>query len=132
MIIVAEKLQERLDNVWYRIQTAKLKSKSLSQVELDTACVELLEELANTLDPPAPKYKEFKVVSVSQNTNSFGLYGMILVARDGEAWQVAANYLNKKEKGKVFIAREDFYGMGFEIPERLPSPPAEALAKIFA
>lgn len=34
------------------------------------------------------KRKEFKVVAVSENTNSFGLRQMIVVARDGETYKV--------------------------------------------
>lgn len=32
--------------------------------------------------------KEFKVAAVSLNTNSFGLHGVIVIARDGEAWDL--------------------------------------------
>jgi len=33
--------------------------------------------------------KRFKVASVSSNANGFGLFGHILIAEDGEAWEVA-------------------------------------------
>ena len=33
-------------------------------------------------------YKPFKVALISSNPNSFGLYGHIMVAEDGESWQV--------------------------------------------
>ena len=40
--------------------------------------------------------KSFKVVSVASNQNSFGLTGMILLAADGEAFEVAANSISLK------------------------------------
>src|ERR1035437_3586251 len=47
------------------------------------------------------RFKQFKVVSVSSNRNSFGLSGMILMGRDGTAWQVGANTLNLCRKGDI-------------------------------
>ena len=83
--------------------------------------------------------KFFKVVSVSRTTNSFGLRGMVLVARDGEAWEVAANYLHVRAKGDivrvpmsdVLQSEPDWAKMGYEIPTRLPNCPAKALAEVF-
>ena len=42
---------------------------------------------------------DFKVVAVSENTNSFGLRQMIMVAQDGTTCKACFNYLNVKEKG---------------------------------
>ncbi len=44
--------------------------------------------------------KEFKVVAKSQNTNSFGLFQMIVVAKDGEAYKTHASQYNAKEQGE--------------------------------
>jgi len=81
-------------------------------------------------DPNAP-HKAFRVASVSANRNSFGLTGMVLVAKDGEAWQVGANDLHKRTKGTLLRPRLDhgkpvWTDFGFEIPERLKedAPPA--------
>jgi len=88
--------------------------------------------------------KQFKVVSRSQNTNSFGLYGLILVARDGEAWEVGANHLNVKDKNEFVnqVVTVDVDTNGdkrvvattfpqFEIPRKLEKCPADVLAEIF-
>jgi len=87
--------------------------------------------------------KLFLVASVSSNCNSFGLRGMILMARDGETWQVGANSLNVKEKGdalavpmtpaKMFTYDGDlanWSGFGFEIPRRLPDAPSNVVEEV--
>jgi hypothetical protein len=79
--------------------------------------------------------KRFIVASVSSNRNSFGLTGMILIARDGEAWQVGANDLNRNAKGTTVAVpvrrrRPDFSHLGFEIPERLPSAPPAVVDEV--
>lgn len=77
--------------------------------------------------------KGFKVVTVSQNTNSFGLRGFIAVARDGQAFEAAANYLNVPKKGDLLFLparikddgsiKVDFASGRWEIPqERKPAP----------
>ena len=84
------------------------------------------------------RIKAFKVGSVSSNTNSFGLYGMILVGRDGEAWQVGANSINVRRKGTVLaisiVGRRgrDFAHLGFEIPEKLPTTPPGVVDEVWA
>lgn len=66
------------------------------------------------------------VVTVSKNTNSFGLRGMIVVNRQGRAWTVAANALNVLNRGDQIVAplRDDkdpeWWRFGFEIPRELP------------
>lgn len=85
---------------------------------------------------PERTAKEFKVASVSSNRNSFGLRGMILVARDGEAWQVAANNLNEKKKGTVlrvptFGGKADFSHLEFEVPERLSDAPPGVVKEVW-
>ena len=40
----------------------------------------------------------FKVASVSENRNAFGLRGHILVSREGVAYEVGLNYLNELKK----------------------------------
>ena len=74
--------------------------------------------------------KEFKVVAVSTNTNSFGLRGVVMVARDGEAWQVGASHINVPKEGALvkltFRSTADGFGLqkypdfpfNCEIPER--------------
>ena len=92
--------------------------------------------MPNSRRKPARRYKEFIVASVSSNTNSFGLRGMVLVARDGEAWQVGANDINVKKKGEVLRipgrkTARNFAALGFEIPERLKDAPPGVLTEIW-
>ena len=80
--------------------------------------------------------KPFKVASVSKNANSFGLQGMILMAQDGEAYEVGANSLNVKTKGTVLQVPviqgvATFAGMGFEIPRKLPTAPAPVVKEVW-
>lgn len=86
--------------------------------------------------------KEFKVVAISSNTNSFGLRGVVMVARDGEAWQVGASTINLPRKDAMVTLKfnEDPKGglqeypefpFNCEIPERKPDPPAELLKEFF-
>jgi hypothetical protein len=82
-------------------------------------------------------HKTFKVASVSSNTNSFGLSGMILIARDGEAWQVGASHHYPKTRGDLVrvpvLGRRgrNFAPLGFEIPERLPLAPAGVVREVW-
>lgn len=85
---------------------------------------------------PEKTIKEFKVVSLSKNLNSFGLRGMILMAQDGEAWQVAANDLNVKKHGEIvrvpsFGGSVSFSHLGYEIPERLTDAPPNVVKEVW-
>lgn len=81
--------------------------------------------------------KAFKVASVSDNTNSFGLTGMILIAADGEAYEVGASYLRVRKKGDVVLvpvvgkAGRNFASLGFEIPRKLPDAPAGVVEEVW-
>lgn len=81
--------------------------------------------------------KTFKVASVSDNTNSFGLTGMILMARDGEAYEVGASYMHVKKKGDVVRVPvvgktgRNFASLGFEIPRRLPVAPPAVIEEVW-
>ena len=96
--------------------------------------------------PPAPPVrqpdvlKSFRVVSASSNLNGFGLRGYVLVARDGEAWQVGrSDDVNRCvapefKKGADITVRVRSDGPEFpacEIPERLPDCPAGALRELY-
>jgi hypothetical protein len=82
--------------------------------------------------------KSFKVASVSDNTNSFGLTGMILIAADGEAFEVGASYMHVKKKGDVVqvpvIGKtgRNFASLGFEIPHKLPDAPAGVVEEVWS
>jgi len=74
--------------------------------------------------------KLFKVVAVSSNTNSFGLYGVIMIAQDGEAWKAAHGQLGLPKQGDTLLIDPTAWGAsGFEIPEKLPQPPAEVVSE---
>ena len=84
--------------------------------------------------------KRFKVAGVSINTNSFGLYQMIVVAKDGQAYQTCANYLNVKkegdiinqeialnEEGKIVSARFN----GHELTEQIKKAPEDVIKELW-
>lgn len=86
---------------------------------------------------PKTEHKEFKIVAVSSNTNSFGLYGVVIVARDGMAFEIATSELNKPEKNAVLIGEVEkgsLLSLGnifYEIPSRKEDAPAKVLAEIW-
>lgn len=79
--------------------------------------------------------KRFKVAAVSEGRNSFGLRGMVLVARDGEAWQVGANDLNLKPIGTMlqvpYLNQPTWAEFGFEIPSRYSDAPPEVVEEVW-
>lgn len=86
--------------------------------------------------------KEFKVVALSDNTNSFGLCNVVMVAKDGEAWQAGANHISVPKKDDIIklvftevsegvMGEYPQFPSGFEIPARMPDPPAELLKEFF-
>ena len=98
--------------------------------------------------------KTFRLYECSMNRNSFGLRGAILVARDGEAWEVGANDINCPQRYKdyncptptpAYFAHADrrfntqddvtagtFAKLGCEIPRRLPPACQEIIDYAFA
>lgn len=82
----------------------------------------------------------FKVVAVSSNRNSFGLKGVVLMARDGRAFQVGASAPHVPERGEVivilFVDQKNDRGLNFvarcyEIPEELPIAPEAVVAEVW-
>ena len=84
--------------------------------------------------------KDFKVVAVSENTNSFGLKQMVMVARDGSAFRGCFNSLNVKQKDETITGvvtvnesgkevRTEF--TGGELVEKLLAPPLETVREIW-
>ena len=72
---------------------------------------------------------EFRVVAVSIDRNSFGLRGVVLMAKTGTTFQVASNDLHLPAVGQILDVPlvsgigPHFGKLGFEIPERLPVAP---------
>jgi len=60
--------------------------------------------------------QDFKVVMVSDNTNSFGLRQMVLVARSGEVYKTCASSLNVKTVGEILIMIDGMF-RGCELTE---------------
>lgn len=100
--------------------------------------VDYIEQIRQRLAP-----KQFKIVSVSQNANDFGLHGHILLARDGECWEVARNRTGPHEgewnKGEMVTIHkrskeQDDYRWaeaGCEIPTRRRNAPPAVVAEAF-
>jgi hypothetical protein len=82
--------------------------------------------------------KPFKVATISDNTNNFGLNGIILVAEDGEAWECAFyqpsstikknDVLQVPQEGKR-LAWERFE---FEIPNRIKDAPENVVKEVWS
>lgn len=84
---------------------------------------------------PAKKIKAFKVAAISTNTNSFGLHNVVLVAKDGEAWQVKASGFNVPKQGQIFQFEQtvgELIAQGWELPEKISNAPASVLAEVWS
>ena len=84
--------------------------------------------------------KEFKVVAVSENQNSFGLRQMVMVAKDGSAFRACFNSLNEKKKDELIVGTVTVNEMGKELRteftggelvEKLLSPPLDTVREIW-
>lgn len=79
----------------------------------------------------------FKVVSISSNTNSFGLHGVVIVDKSGLAFEVGVSYINLPAKGNIFTGEVTENGnlhslpFSYEIPRKLAAPDAATLAEIW-
>ena len=84
--------------------------------------------------------KVFKVVAVSENTNSFGLQEMVMVAKDGTAFKGCFNSLNVRKQGETITGtvtinesgkevRTEF--VGGELVEKLLSPTLETVNEVW-
>lgn len=82
------------------------------------------------------KMQSFVVVAISDNTNSFGLWGHVVVNQQGHAYQIGLNYMRKRHINDVMrIPVSDdmtpqWHLIGAEIPQRLDDMPKEFLAKV--
>lgn len=62
--------------------------------------------------------RAFKVVAVSTNTNSFGLYQMLVIAKDGTSYKTHASYLNVKKQGEILTQHYNLNEKGVETNHR--------------
>jgi hypothetical protein len=84
--------------------------------------------------------EQFKVVAVSDNTNSFGLRQVVLVAKSGVVYKACkTDQFCPKKDDVVSIPVEqhghytshNFTAAGYELPERMKDAPKEILDEIF-
>ena len=83
--------------------------------------------------------KDFYVIAKSSNTNSFGLYQMVVVALDGTAYKTCASMYNVKEKGQVVGQTYSIdpktgqptghHFVGHELTEKIEDCPKDVLYK---
>lgn len=79
----------------------------------------------------------FKVIRISQNTNSFGLYGVVICDKSGLAFEVGVSQINLPSKGNYITGNVTENGnlhslpFSYEIPRKLSKPDAETLAEMF-
>ena len=73
--------------------------------------------------------KTFRLLVLSNNTNSFGLRQAIMVTQEGEAWKIHSNDLNIPKKGRDYqVADYEFGRFGWECCEPMPDkPPLEVI-----
>lgn len=77
---------------------------------------------------------KLKVVAISSNTNSFGLYRINLISDTGEGYAALANSLNKPGPGAEIDVGDApvldmLIGCNWECPKRLKPDPPPALVK---
>lgn len=93
--------------------------------------------------------KTFQVVAVSTNTNSFGLHGVVLVAKNGLAFEAGAsgftvqlhhlkvgahitlNMIEGGDESADAIAWFDWAAKSFEIPRELPACPKKLVKQMW-
>ncbi len=83
--------------------------------------------------------EQFKVTGISKNANSFGLHGVIIVAKSGTAYQLGVNTTyNKINCGDLLdctmSAKNNLLsvaGINYEIPTKLPSMSPEDAEILF-
>lgn len=105
--------------------------EDFNEDEVDDTVVILQQNTANI-------QTQFKVVSVSSNTNSFGLHGVILVEKSGLAYEVGISSWCCPKKDEMINAiindKGDLISLSsitYEIPRKLPPPDENTLAEIF-
>lgn len=84
-------------------------------------------------------WKTFIVAAISDNANSFGLRGVVIIAQDGQSYQLGVSYINLPKKGQRLNARVNAHGklvdipsMSYEIPQQLKNAPASLAQSLFS
>jgi len=81
---------------------------------------------------------QFKVISVSENTNSFGLHGVIICDKSGLAFEVGIAAWCCPKKGNIVTGEitdkgnlVSLAGISYELPRTLDKPDAATLREMF-
>lgn len=84
------------------------------------------------------KTKPFKILTMSENTNAFGLRGVVLVAEDGESWEAGGSYLRVRDWAVGTVVNVPHNGLaatfapiGLEIPRRLAKAPTTVVQALW-
>lgn len=83
--------------------------------------------------------QEFKIFRVSENTNGFGLYGVWVMNRNGDAFEVATSALTLSSKPKGSVVRLEHRegrissngSFSFEIPCSRGKAPLEVVKEVW-
>lgn len=85
--------------------------------------------------------KEFKVITVSENTNSFGLKQLYMVSKEGVVYRACMTSQFCPKKGDIVnvpitikdnkIVDFNLSSLGYELPELLPSAPEHVITEIW-
>jgi hypothetical protein len=82
-----------------------------------------------------PEFKEeFKVMARSTNTNSFGLYQMFVISKNGDVYKTHASQYYAKDKGETVIQTmfENIkVFIGHELTEKLPEQAPKTVIEEF-
>ena len=83
-------------------------------------------------------YEQFRIASVTNKTNSFGLYGVIILAKSGRAFEIGVGSIYEPIKGKEWSCKLseannllEIEGVGFELPRRLSDAPQGVIDEVF-
>jgi hypothetical protein len=83
-------------------------------------------------------HEQFKVVNVSNNTNSFGLYGVVILAKSGKAFEIGVGSLYKPKAGQMLNATltesgnlDNIEGISYEIPRMLEDAPQYVVDEVY-
>lgn len=95
-----------------------------------------VRELRESLYPSDDDKKMFTVIAVSSNRNSFGLTSVLLLAEDGEGWEILKSLTGASvmpKPGMTLVRKGDKFLCGHYMPPReLPKVKPEEAAKIIA
>ena len=125
-------------------ELAHIRDHGNSPTVAGNACIEAQKGFGPTaehlewLRATLPKSKDFTVIAVSSNTNSFGLKSILLLAEDGEGWEILKSPYGGDElpkQGDTVQGVGDRFNCGtYECPRQLsthtPKKSREIIAEV--